>query len=130
MSGTASPDIRSLVVDVTWQRSNEPVAVDVEMVGAAGSPGRDGAQGPPGPPGPQGEPGTAGGPEGPPGPPGTSTVTVGDIPPTAPVMGTLWWDSGDTLELFIRYDDGTSAQWVVANTMLLPDPFIFDGGDY
>jgi hypothetical protein len=45
-------------------------------------------------------------------------------------MGTLWWDSGDTLELFIRYDDGTSAQWVVANTMLLPDPFIFDGGDY
>jgi hypothetical protein len=47
---------------------------------------------------------------GPPGPPGPG-VTVSDTPPPNPVDGDLWWES-DTGKLFIRYNDGDSAQWV------------------
>ncbi len=41
-------------------------------------------------------------------------ATVQDDPPLSPKTGELWWES-DTGDLFIYYDDGTSAQWVLAN---------------
>lgn len=44
---------------------------------------------------------------------GSGSISINDAPPTNPLDGALWWDtvSGN---LFIYYDDGTSAQWVVA----------------
>jgi hypothetical protein len=91
--------------------------------------------------GPEGPPGPAGpaGPQGPPGADGTggqAVAFVGPTPPSGPVEGTLWWDSFDTLELYVWYDDGTSAQWVVGNTAqgggtgAAGHPFTLDGGYY
>ncbi len=43
-------------------------------------------------------------------------VNVGDSPPNTPTPneGELWWES-DTGDLYIYYNDGSSAQWVMAN---------------
>ncbi len=43
-------------------------------------------------------------------------VNVGDSPPNYPTPneGELWWES-DTGDLYIYYNDGSSAQWVMAN---------------
>ena len=43
-------------------------------------------------------------------------VNVGDNPPNTPTPneGELWWES-DTGDLYIYYNDGSSAQWVMAN---------------
>ena len=41
-------------------------------------------------------------------------VTVGDEPPSNANAGELWWES-DTGDLFVYYNDGNSAQWVMAN---------------
>lgn len=49
---------------------------------------------------------------------GGASVGVGDTPPANPALGDLWWAS-DIGELFIWYDDGTSAQWVIANSNTL-----------
>jgi hypothetical protein len=46
--------------------------------------------------------------------PGGSTISVGDTPPASPSPGAGWWDSADG-QLYIRYDDGNSAQWVPAS---------------
>jgi hypothetical protein len=43
-------------------------------------------------------------------------VTIGDTAPASPSPGTLWWDSVGG-QLYVWYDDGTSAQWVVANSI-------------
>jgi hypothetical protein len=43
-----------------------------------------------------------------------SSVKISDNPPASPAVGQLWWES-DTGKLYIRYDDGTSTQWVLAN---------------
>jgi hypothetical protein len=43
------------------------------------------------------------------------TVSIGDSPPTSVPNGSLWWES-DTGKFFIRYDDGTSVQWVTATS--------------
>jgi hypothetical protein len=40
-------------------------------------------------------------------------VIISDTPPPNPVHGMLWWES-DSGDLFVYYDDGTSAQWVEA----------------
>ena len=40
-------------------------------------------------------------------------VTISDTPPLNPAHQDLWWES-DSGDLFIYYDDGTSAQWVEA----------------
>jgi len=44
-------------------------------------------------------------------------VTVGDSPPNTPNPnnGELWWES-DTGDLYVYYNDGDSAQWVMANS--------------
>jgi hypothetical protein len=43
-------------------------------------------------------------------------VTIGDTAPASPSPGTLWWDSVGG-QLYVWYDDGTSVQWVVANSI-------------
>ena len=44
-------------------------------------------------------------------------VNVGDNPPNnpSPNTGELWWES-DTGDLYVYYNDGDSAQWVMANS--------------
>ena len=42
-------------------------------------------------------------------------VTISDDPPTGPRSGELWWES-DSGDLYVYYNDGTSAQWVTTNT--------------
>jgi hypothetical protein len=48
---------------------------------------------------------------------GTCVVSIDDTPPANPVDGQLWWDSIGG-QLYIWYDDGTTAQWVVTNNPL------------
>lgn len=43
------------------------------------------------------------------------SVSVGQAPPGSPLQGDLWWSTLDA-NLFIYYNDGTSAQWVEATT--------------
>jgi hypothetical protein len=43
-------------------------------------------------------------------------TTVSDTAPASPSQGTLWWDSVGG-QLYLWYDDGTSAQWVVASSI-------------
>lgn len=91
--------------------------------GPAGPPGSIGPAGPPGPSGPQGpsgEKGTDGasGPQGPagaqgPAGPSGSSVTISDTAPSSPSLADLWWDSAGG-QLYLRFDDGNSSQWVPA----------------
>lgn len=46
-----------------------------------------------------------------PGPAGPATVTVSATAPGSPSDGMLWFNSSN-LQMFIRYNDGTSTQWV------------------
>lgn len=43
-------------------------------------------------------------------------AAISDTPPSNPAHGDLWWES-DTGNLYIRFDDGTSQQWVQLNYM-------------
>src|SRR4249919_2770564 len=43
-----------------------------------------------------------------------SNIAIGDTAPASPVVGNAWWDSVGG-QLYIWYDDGTSAQWVPAS---------------
>jgi hypothetical protein len=40
-------------------------------------------------------------------------LAVSEMPPDYPSSGDLWWNSQDA-NLYVYYDDGTSAQWVTA----------------
>jgi hypothetical protein len=44
---------------------------------------------------------------------GSGSISINNAPPTNPLDGALWWDTNSG-NMFIYYDDGTSAQWVVA----------------
>ena len=44
---------------------------------------------------------------------GGASITTSDTPPSSPADGDAWWDSVGG-QLYIRYDDGTSSQWVPA----------------
>lgn len=87
--------------------------------GVPGNAGAVGSQGPAGTPGAVGPAGATGpvgsvGPAGPTGPAGTS-ITTSDTPPASPTVNSLWFDSAGG-QTYLRYDDGTSVQWVpVAN---------------
>jgi hypothetical protein len=48
---------------------------------------------------------------------GGATVTMGDAPPLSPKAGDLWWCSSDG-NLYVRFNDQTSQQWVVAVNMI------------
>ena len=75
----------------------------------------------PGPEGPQGSTGNTGatgaaGATGDTGPQGPSLI-CSDTPPVGVADNALWWES-DTGLLYVRYNDGTSTQWVTA----IPQP--------
>lgn len=95
-------------------------------VGPMGPQGNQGIQGPQGEQGIQGEVGPEGpaGPQGAVGAPGTQVMSIGDEPPDSPVFGQTWWES-DSGNMFVYYDDGTSAQWVPAHVGTAPE-----GGDW
>ena len=42
------------------------------------------------------------------------TVAVSDTAPSNPNNGEFWWDS-TTAKLYVRYEDGSSNQWVTVN---------------
>jgi hypothetical protein len=48
---------------------------------------------------------------------GGASITIGDTAPASPAAGDAWWDSASG-QLFIWYDDGTSSQWVIANSTM------------
>jgi hypothetical protein len=51
-----------------------------------------------------------------PGAAGASTVTIADTAPIGPAPGNLWWNSSPSEgQLYIQYNDGSSAQWVTTN---------------
>ena len=50
---------------------------------------------------------------------GGTSITISDTPPGSPAAGNLWWDSLSG-QLFIYYNDGSSSQWVVANSPPTP----------
>jgi hypothetical protein len=48
---------------------------------------------------------------------GGASISVGDVPPTNPKLGALWWDSVGG-QLYLYYNDGNTIQWVpVTNQM-------------
>lgn len=47
-------------------------------------------------------------------------VIVSDTPPASPSDNSLWWES-DTGGLFLRFNDGSSSQWVQANAQGVGD---------
>lgn len=51
-----------------------------------------------------------------------SSVISSDTPPPAPIDNTLWFET-DTGLLYVRYNDGTSTQWVIACPQ--PDTALF-----
>jgi hypothetical protein len=67
-----------------------------------------GPQGPTGATGPQGPTGATG-PQGPAGP--AIVVAMSDTAPATPAVGDFWFDSVSA-NLYLRFNDGTSTQWV------------------
>lgn len=108
--GRIVKDVIAAVVQPTTPATAEPV--NIGLVEISQFVGQQGRQGPPGPPGATGPTGSIG-PTGPAGPSGT--VFIGDNAPSSPTAGQLWWES-DFGNLLIYYNDGTSLQWVAANS--------------
>jgi hypothetical protein len=52
---------------------------------------------------------------------GLSRVAIGDTPPPVPLTGQLWLDT-TSVQLYVWYDDGNSAQWCVCNTAPINAP--------
>ena len=44
----------------------------------------------------------------------SGSISVGNNPPSNPSEGDLWWNP-TTLRMYVRYNDGTSSQWVDTN---------------
>ena len=59
---------------------------------------------------------------------GGVSVTISDTPPASPAVGALWWES-DTGLLYIRFNDGTSSQWVIAAPQADITTFVQKSGD-
>ena len=79
--------------------------------GANGIAGATGATGPTGPTGPTGAAGYIGA-DGATGPTGaTGSYIISDTAPSSPSVGNTWYDS-TTGKTYIRYNDGSSTQWV------------------
>jgi len=58
-----------------------------------------------------------------------SSVIVADAPPTpAPIDSTLWYDTIGG-QLYIRYNDGNTVQWVIASPQPNTDQFVSKSGD-
>lgn len=54
---------------------------------------------------------------------GGASVTISDTSPSTPSAGNLWWDSSSGV-LRIYYDDGSSSQWVDANSAYVTTPSV------
>src|SRR5262249_49601790 len=46
--------------------------------------------------------------------PPPAALTISATAPVSPLVGDMWWDSVGG-QLYIRYDDGNTVQWVIAN---------------
>lgn len=57
-----------------------------------------------------------------------ASVLVSDTPPADARDSSLWWES-DTGQLYIKYNDGDTSQWVVAVPQLDAGSFIAKSGD-
>ena len=57
-----------------------------------------------------------------------AAVLISDLPPPNPVHGTLWWESDSGL-LWVFYNDGDSAQWVIAVPKSDTTRFVLRTGD-
>ena len=109
--------VATAFADVTVQNED---TVEIITISEQGPPGPQGPPGSTGVQGPQGEQGVPGpqGPKGDTGAPGTggggggASVYVSDTPPVGAADGSLWYES-DTGQTFIRFNDGTSSQWVL-----------------
>jgi hypothetical protein len=88
-------------------------ALDPGSAGGTGPTGPTGSAGATGPTGTQGSAGTIG-PTGATGPAtgGGTSVLVNDTPPVGAADNSLWYES-DTGQLFIRYNDGNTTQWIM-----------------
>ena len=53
-----------------------------------------------------------------------TTITISDIAPAVSKPGDMWFDSVGT-QLYIRYSDGNSIQWVVTNNNALSVPITY-----
>lgn len=53
-------------------------------------------------------------------------VTISDTAPTGKIPGDLWWNSSNG-QMFVYYQDTTSAQWVVTNAATSGVEIIDDG---
>lgn len=47
---------------------------------------------------------------------GRGVLSVGPDPPAGPMVGDLWWRTQPDATLLLYYDDGSSAQWVTADS--------------
>jgi hypothetical protein len=48
-------------------------------------------------------------------------ATISPTPPASPAPGALWWSSADGGgQLYVYFNDGSSSQWVVANSLVVP----------
>jgi hypothetical protein len=54
-------------------------------------------------------------------------VLVADAEPASPGRGDLWFDSIN-LRLMLRYDDGSTQQWVVVSGAAAPPPVVIQAG--
>lgn len=68
------------------------------------------------------------GPQGVQGIPGSTTCYIGDTPPASPADGTMWWKS-DIGQLYVRFNDGSSVQWVAACPTIDATSFVQKAGD-
>jgi hypothetical protein len=59
---------------------------------------------------------------------GGTTLAVSDTPPVGAADGSLWWESDSGL-LYVRYNDGTSTQWVIAAPQPDINTFVKKSGD-
>jgi hypothetical protein len=55
-------------------------------------------------------------------------IYIADDPPPGVPDNSLWWDSSAGV-LYVRYNDGTSVQWVVASPVPDVDAFVHSAGD-
>jgi hypothetical protein len=96
--------------NVIISQDDQIQVISVPDQGPAGPQGPPGLQGPVGATGLQGPTGPVG-PTGPQGAAGAGLALVSDTAPTGQPDNALWYESDSGL-LFVRYNDGTSTQWV------------------
>ena len=62
------------------------------------------------------------------GPAGSTTVTISSTAPASPVDNQIWWNSTNG-QFYVRYNDGTSTQWVAATPLIDTTALVQKAGD-